>query len=61
MVHYFFQILLIMIMAWTSAVYAFAVETFLKTVESVIATQRDFCAHFFYVRVMLFQIEKKRF
>ena len=32
-------------MAWTGAHCAFAVETF-KTGESVIATQRAFCAHF---------------
>ena len=35
-----------MINVWTSANSAFAVETFFKTCTPVIATQRDFHAHF---------------
>ena len=37
---------LVNMMCWTSAHYVFAVESFLKTGESVIATQKTFCAHF---------------
>ena len=33
-------------MAWTSKRHVFTVETFSKTVESVIATQRALHAHF---------------
>ena len=33
-------------MAWTGAHHAFAVEMFYKIGESIIATQRAFCAHF---------------
>ena len=35
-----------MIIAWTSAQHVFAVKTFFKACESLIAAQRAFCAHF---------------
>ena len=37
-----------MIIAWNSAHYTFAGETFFKTGESVIVTHRTFCAHFMF-------------
>ena len=42
---FFFQLLYVTIIAWTSAHCEFAVEIFLVTDESVVAIQRAFCAH----------------
>ena len=48
-----------MIIAWTGAHCAFAFETFLKTDESVIATQKDFVLISYYVIMMLFWTENR--